>query len=97
VETAPGGEAAIASLRGRRFDAVVCDWKMPGLNGVQLHEHLKATDPAMADRMIFMSGDVVSGPFREFLAANGRTCLAKPFSIDELRGSIASLAAAGRQ
>jgi signal transduction histidine kinase/CheY-like chemotaxis protein len=91
VETATDGEKALAVLRRRRFDVVVCDWKMPGMNGVQMYEHLRAVDPAIADRVIFMTGDVVNPSFQEFLRNRERVCISKPFSINEFRKAVAAV------
>lgn len=92
VETAQGGQQALELLGRRTFDVVVSDWKMPGLNGVRLYEHLRATDPATAARVVFMTGDVVSDTFQEFLRANSLTCLSKPFARGEFRAAIAKVA-----
>jgi len=93
VETVPGGEPAVAALRRRKFDVVVCDWKMPGLNGIQFYEHLLATDPAAADRVIFMSGDVINDTFQEFLRRHEKTCLPKPFAIEDFQNAVAAMLA----
>ncbi len=92
VETAQGGQQALDLLARRKFDAIVSDWKMPGLNGVRLYEHLRATDPAAAARVIFMTGDVVSDTFQEFLQVNSLTCLSKPFASGEFRAALAKMA-----
>ncbi|HUR57390.1 MAG TPA: ATP-binding protein [Opitutaceae bacterium] len=89
VETAVGGEEAIVLLRRQPFNVIVSDWKMPGLNGMRLYEHLRATDPVMAQRMLFMSGDVVSDKFQDFLREHELTCLSKPFAAIEFRAAVA--------
>jgi two-component system NtrC family sensor kinase len=91
VETVPGGEQGIEALRRRDFDVIVCDWKMPGLNGMQFYEHLMATDPATAERVLFMSGDVVNDDFQAFLRRHGRQCLAKPFAIEDFQNAVAKM------
>jgi len=91
VETVPGGEQGIEALRRRDFDVIVCDWKMPGLNGMQFYEHLMATDPATAERVLFMSGDVVNDDFQAFLRRHARQCLAKPFSIEDFQTAVAKM------
>ena len=73
------------------FDVIVTDWKMPGMNGLQLYEHLATTDPATAKRVLFMSGDVINDAFTDFLRRHGRTCLPKPFAIDEFRSVVAGV------
>jgi two-component system NtrC family sensor kinase len=94
VETAKSGEEAAEALRRQKFDVVICDWKMPGMNGMQLFEHLEATDPTAAERVLFMSGDVINDTFQEFLNLHRKTCLPKPFPIEEFREAVAKMLAA---
>ena len=91
VETASGGEEALARIAGRHFDAIVCDWKMPGLNGLHLYEQLRTGQPAAATRLLFMTGDVINEDFQTFLKKNARPCLSKPFAIEEFRAAVASV------
>lgn len=90
VEAVDSGDKALTRLRERKFDVVVCDWKMPGLNGMHVYEQLLANDAAIAARMIFMTGDVINDTFQEFLAKNSRACLPKPFAIAEFRAVVAN-------
>ena len=91
VETAQGGQQALEQLGRRSYDVIVSDWKMPGLNGIRLYEHLRTTDAAAANRVLFMTGDVVSDTFQEFLRANRLTCLSKPFATGEFRAAVARM------
>jgi len=93
VETVLGGEAAVAALEGRNIDAIVCDWKMPGMNGIQFYEHLLKAKPQLADRVLFTSGDGFDESFREFLRNSEKPFLPKPFSIDEFREAVEKLLA----
>lgn len=93
VETVGGGEAALEALRRRNFDVIVTDWKMPGLNGLQLYERIATADPAAARRVLFMSGDLINDAFTDFLNRHGKTCLPKPFQIDEFRAVVAKVLA----
>ena len=95
VETASGGEQALEKIGRRKFDVILSDWKMPGLNGIGLYEHLRATEPASAGRMVFMTGDVVSDTFQDFLREHQLTCLSKPFARREFRAAIGSMADLG--
>ncbi|MEO6874094.1 MAG: ATP-binding protein [Opitutaceae bacterium] len=91
VETAGSGQQAIELMARQKFDVLVSDWKMPGLNGIRLHEHLMATHPESAARTLFMTGDVVSDTFQAFLDEHNLTCLAKPFAISEFRSAVARM------
>ena len=92
VETATGGEQALEKIAQRKFDVIVSDWKMPGLSGIGLYDHLLAIEPATARRMVFMTGDVVSDTFKDFLREHKLSCLAKPFARGEFRAVIGNMA-----
>ena len=86
-----GGEQALEQIRRRRFDVILADWKMPGLNGARLYDHLRATDPDAAARVLFMTGDMVNDTFQEFLRRHRLACLAKPFAAREFRAAVMKL------
>ena len=94
VETAMGGEQALEKIARQNFDVIVSDWKMPGLNGIGLYDQLRNSAPTAARRMVFMTGDVVSDTFQDFLREHQLTCLSKPFARREFRAAISSVAAA---
>ena len=96
VETASSGAKALDLIAARKFDVVVSDWKMPGLNGMHLYEQLSKTDPATAERLIFMSGDVINDTFQGFLSQRAKTCLSKPFDIGDFRRAVDRVACLSR-
>jgi two-component system NtrC family sensor kinase len=91
VESAGSGTAALELILRNRYDVIVSDWKMPGLNGINLYQELLAKDPAAANRMLFMTGDVIKQSFQDFLKQNSRVCLPKPFALREFRAAIAGI------
>src|SRR6185369_16908404 len=44
VDFAQDGETALQRLRQTPYDLTLCDWKMPGLNGQQVFERLRASN-----------------------------------------------------
>jgi CheY-like chemotaxis protein len=88
VGLAADGEAGLRQLRENHFDLIFCDWKMPGLNGRQFYERLRRDRPDHCQRVVFITGDVINEPMRQFLEIEKRSCLAKPFTLVELRNSI---------
>ncbi len=88
VHAAQDGDAAIHRVRERDYELLVCDWKMPGLSGPQLYEQLTAVSPSSADRVIFMTGDVVGDQFQAFLRMHRKACLSKPFSVQDFRNVV---------
>ena len=88
VDIAHDGESALRRLSQYHYDLALCDWKMPGLNGEQVFERLNETNPEMSKRIIFITGDVVNEKTQEFLKAQGKVCLSKPFTLGEFRSAI---------
>ena len=88
VDTANNGKAGLARLHQNQYDLILCDWKMPGINGRQVYEELRQTNPALASHLIFITGDLVSEKTRQFLDTEKILCLAKPFSMAEVRTAI---------
>src|SRR5262249_22719803 len=84
VDLAADGETALRSFRQTRYEVALCDWKMPGLGGQEVFEQIRAFNPAQADRIIFITGDVVSEKTRGFFDDGKRVYLPKPFTIADL-------------
>lgn len=91
VELTSSGQQALELIARQKFDVIVSDWKMPGLNGIRLYEQIAATHPEMAKRIFFMTGDVVNDTFQAFLQQNQLICLSKPFAIVEFRAAVARM------
>ncbi len=82
--------AALARLEaGDRFDVILCDVMMPGLDGVGLFHRVHERDPAQAQRMVFMSGGAFTSHAIAFLDAPGRKRMDKPFTRKDLEAAIA--------
>jgi signal transduction histidine kinase len=88
VDIARDGESALRNVSQRCYDLALCDWKMPGLNGEQVYERIRASNPALSERMIFITGDVINDRTRQFLQERKKLCLSKPFSLTEFRSAI---------
>ena len=88
VVTADNGELALRELHQNRFDAIICDIKMPGLNGRQVFEWIQATRPTMARRLMFMTGDIINDSLQMFLDQNQLPCINKPFVLGDLRQNL---------
>jgi two-component system NtrC family sensor kinase len=84
VDRAGDGEEALALVRASTYDLVVCDLKMPRLDGTQFYRAIAATMPSLARRVIFVTGDVVGTDAERFLEESGCRWLAKPFRLADL-------------
>jgi signal transduction histidine kinase len=88
VDVVRDGESALSRLGQKSYDLALCDWKMPGLNGQQVYERLRVSNPALSERMIFITGDVINDKAEKFLRESHRVCLSKPFSLVEFRAAV---------
>jgi len=85
VATAGDGEAALAQIaRAEPISLILCNLRMPHIGGAALYRYVADTCPALAERFVFCSGDLVSEPSRQFLQRCGRPCLEKPFEVEAL-------------
>ncbi len=85
VEVAVHGRAALQVLAIRTYDLVVCNVRMPVMDGPTLYAHVLGLDPEQASRFLFCTGDIVSVDVRSFLLSVSQPVLAKPFNIANLR------------
>jgi two-component system NtrC family sensor kinase len=93
VAVAESGEVALELLSEARFDAVISDLRMPGMDGAALWRELQSRAPALAARMLFVTGDTLSPGADSFLAQTGCMTLDKPFSKADLLNKVQALLA----
>jgi two-component system cell cycle sensor histidine kinase/response regulator CckA len=88
VDHAPDGEAALARVQAQKFDLVICDLKMPRMDGKTFYRTLAAAAPALSTRVIFVTGDVAGTDAEKFLEQSGCRWLAKPFRLGDLLRAV---------
>jgi CheY-like chemotaxis protein len=91
VEEAADGAHGLQALMGREldwFDVMVCDLKMPGMSGMELYSALASRRPELLARLIFATGDVVSGEAAAFLQQTRCPVLEKPYELSLLAATV---------
>jgi CheY-like chemotaxis protein len=88
VATADSGLVALELLDTARFDAVVSDLRMPDMDGAALWRAMRERHPALARRLVFVTGDTLSPGARQFLDETGCGHLDKPFTRDDLLAQV---------
>jgi two-component system NtrC family sensor kinase len=84
VDYAGDGQEALARTRANAYDVLICDLKMPRVDGMTFYRAIAAATPALARRVIFVTGDVAGTDAERFLEESGCRWLAKPFRLADL-------------
>lgn len=80
---------------GLVFDVITVDLRLAGLSGRALFERLERELPALAARVIFITGDIGDADSEAFLERSGRPTLRKPFRVKALTSSLETLLGTG--
>jgi CheY-like chemotaxis protein len=88
VARAGDGEEALAEVAAKQFDLVICDLKMPRVDGMAFYRALAQAHPALSRRVIFVTGDVAGTDAEAFLKESGCQWLAKPFRLADLLRAV---------
>jgi signal transduction histidine kinase/sensor domain CHASE-containing protein len=85
VNTAPNGRIALEKIAEQPYDLILCDLRMPELDGPGLYHELEARAPHLLKRMIFLTGDTLSSETSVFLKEANMPYLSKPFRAADVR------------
>ncbi len=93
VDRAGDGIEALEKVGARAYDLIVCDLKMPRLDGPSFYRELSTRNAPLARRILFVTGDVAGTDAERFLEESGCRWLAKPFRLKDLLRSASELIA----
>jgi len=83
VEEAVNGVDALKKLKGRNFDLVISDIRMPDLNGIELLKKIKTHDQDLP--VIMITAYATTNDAIEAMKLGAEDYIMKPFSLDELK------------
>jgi len=84
VDVVNNGLDAKKVAEEKDYALCVSDIRLPGMTGIQLYEHWKATKNPIAERLIFITGDTMNNYVRDFLKKTDRPSVMKPFEPEDL-------------
>ena len=86
ADAAPNGKVALERLAAHEYDLILCDIRMPELDGPGLYEELERRAPHLLGRFIFIAADAEGqrARLRRFLDRTGVPVIAKPFTRDAI-------------
>lgn len=83
--------SAFERLTHETFDVIFCDLMMPNMSGMDFFDQVAARSPALAERIVFLTGGAFSPRSEEFLRVNRNRCLPKPFTRDAVTSVVQRL------
>ena len=88
VDIAMNGLIAKKMVNDKSYDLCLTDIRTPAMDGTQLYQYLEQEHAELARRVIFTTGDVMSGSVAQFIEGTKRPFLPKPFTPNELKQVI---------
>jgi CheY-like chemotaxis protein len=85
VDTAADGQEALKKLQELVFDVIICDIRMPKMDGITFYRAIAQQEPDLLARWIFLTADILNPKTHDFLQQVATPILEKPFEIRRVR------------
>jgi two-component system chemotaxis response regulator CheY len=89
AEEAPDGAAALAACRRTMPDAVLVDWNMPVMDGIEFVKQLRTMAGGAAPVVVFCTVERQLDRIHEAIAAGADEYIMKPFDVGILAAKLA--------
>lgn len=93
VETILDSREGLERIKRGSHDLVICDLKMPGLDGFTVYQELVNIGHPAQHRLLMITGDTLNEQTVAFLGESRLPHLAKPFTVEELKTMVHTLLA----
>ena len=88
AEAVLDSQEGLTRLSRARYDLVICDLRMPRVDGPAFYDALVRTGSSAQDRIMFVTGDTLAPRTLQFLEKSGLPYLSKPFLVEELKLAV---------
>ncbi|MBM4454452.1 MAG: response regulator, partial [Chloroflexi bacterium] len=96
VDTVDNATDALKMIKGKRYNLLLLDVKMPGMSGPELYRRIQKITKSLAKRVVFVTGDVMSADTDRFLAETRVAHVAKPFDAAQLKKEVKRVLSEGQ-
>jgi len=84
VVCSDSGADGLRQLESGDFLGVISDMRTPGgVNGADVYDWITSHRPALASRLVFITGDIANEDTAETLRRTGTPCVEKPFRVQQ--------------
>jgi two-component system NtrC family sensor kinase len=84
VDTLLDATKGINILADSDYDLILCDMEMPKMSGIDFFREIEVHLPGMVDRILFMTGEILSPKIKDILKEYPVSIMAKPFDLSTL-------------
>ena len=91
VECVSTSEEGLQRLALKNYDAILCDFHLPGMNGEKFFQHVLANLRVPPQKFIFMTGELLESPVVEAFTRPGAHLVQKPFQLSDLAILLAEI------
>ena len=81
-------QSAVRQAELETYDLLICDLRMQGVDGQMIYQTLVQRQNPLRERVLFVTGDVLSPRTQEFLERHRLPHVAKPFRMEELSQAV---------
>jgi CheY-like chemotaxis protein len=96
VDVALDSREGIGLVQRNHYGLVMCDVRMPHLDGPGFERELLRRGTRLEQRLVFVTGDAHAPQTAQFLQQRGGIYVAKPFLVEELRAAVKDALALAR-
>jgi len=89
IKACRSAEAGLKILERERFDVIITDYKLPGIDGVSFLERIRLSHPAVVKIMI--SAYLSESVFQQAKQAGAQQLIAKPFTVETIETCLLQL------
>jgi CheY-like chemotaxis protein len=93
TDVAADGATGLARFREQRYEAVITDLLMPGMNGLEVASALRGIDPEV--QIIMLTGSAPSLTTNRAREAGVNTLLHKPIALMDLKSAVDAATSTG--
>jgi two-component system chemotaxis response regulator CheY len=90
---AANGREALDRLGAERVDAVITDWYMPEMNGLDFVKSLRNSPATSHIPIVIVTANAASDDIQEALNLGVNSYILKPFSVETMKDKIGALCA----
>jgi two-component system chemotaxis response regulator CheY len=88
MREAENGQMALAELKKKKADFVVCDWNMPIMTGIDLLKEIRADDALKATPFLMVTAEAKQENIIAAVQAGVSNYIVKPFNAQTLQEKL---------